>query len=232
MIDFHSHVLPCVDDGSKSLTQSLQMLDASVLQGVTHMVATPHFYASRMDPDAFLEKRQRAYELLLQQPVPMPELLLGAEVAYYNNISHSETIRKFRIGNTELLLVEMPFSSWTDRVVDDVCHLQDRLGVTPILAHVERYRGNDQFLRYRDKLAENGILCQCNAEAFEGFFATRWAMKQLREGTVQLLGSDCHNTDSRPQKLGFAAQTIAAKLGQDMLEQIEELSAQILGLDL
>ena len=232
MIDFHSHVLPGIDDGSKSLEQSLQMLDASVQQGVSHMVATPHFYASRMDPGAFLAQRQQAFEAIQQQPVPMPQLLLGAEVAYFSNISRSDAISRFCITGTDLVLIEMPFSQWTDRMIEDLCYLQDRQGLTPILAHVERYRRKDQFLRYQDELAGNGILCQCNAEAFEGFLASRWALKQLREGTVQLLGSDCHNTDSRPQKLGAAAQTIAAKLGSEMLDRIEELSARILGLEL
>ena len=232
MIDFHSHVLPAVDDGSKSLEQSLQMLDASVQQGVTHMVATPHFYASRMDPDVFLEQRQRAFDQILQQPAPMPQLLLGAEVAYYGNISRSEAIGRFRIDRSNLVLVEMPFTTWSDRMIEDLCLLQDRQGLIPVLAHVERYRQKDQFLRYQDELVENGILCQCNAEAFEGFWAARWALKQLREGAVQLLGSDCHNTDSRPQKLGIAAQTIANKLGRSVLERMDELAFQLLKLDM
>ena len=231
MIDFHSHVLPGVDDGSKDVAQSLQMLEASVQQGVTHMVATPHFYASRMDPNAFLEQRQRAFGQLMEKSAPMPQLLLGAEVAYFNNMSHSEAVRDFRIGQTDLILVEMPFFQWTDRMIEDLCYLQDRQGLIPILAHVERYRQKNQFLRYQDGLWGNGIICQCNAEAFEGFLSSRWAMKQLQHGNVQLLGSDCHNMHDRAPKMGYAAKTIASKLGQEALERIEAFSCQILQLE-
>ena len=116
-------------------------------------------------------------------------------------------------------------------MIEDLCHLQDRQGLTPVLAHVERYRQSSQFPRYADELWDSGIYCQCNGEAFEGFLASRWALKQLRQGTVQLLGSDCHNMGQRAPKLSAAAQTIASKLGREALERIETLSLQLLQLD-
>lgn len=62
MIDFHSHILPGVDDGSKNVEMSLEMLRASAAQGVTDICLTPHFYAERNTPEKFLEKRRRAAE--------------------------------------------------------------------------------------------------------------------------------------------------------------------------
>ena len=86
MIDFHSHVLPGVDDGSKSMEQSLQMLEASVQQGVTHMVATPHFYASRMDPDSFLDPERQPDPIEKRDPDEKGEQLPDVEGSVQRNI--------------------------------------------------------------------------------------------------------------------------------------------------
>lgn len=231
MIDFHSHILPNVDDGSKSAEQSLQMLKASLQQGITHMVATPHFYADRMEPECFLQKRQSAYEALLNQGTELPQILLGAEVAYYNNMGRSEAIRQFRVEGTDLVLVEMPFAPWNDRVLEDISLLRERQGLTPVLAHVDRYRGKDQFPKYAEQLRDQGVLCQCNAEAFTGFLSARWALRQLCQETVQLLGSDCHNMDRRAPNLGSAIQTITQKLGPQAVADIADFSAQLLAIE-
>ena len=68
MTDFHSHVLPCLDDGSVSVEQSIEMLRAEAEQGITHVIATPHFYAGRTTPERFLEKRERSEAML--RPCP------------------------------------------------------------------------------------------------------------------------------------------------------------------
>ena len=62
MVDFHTHILPQMDDGSQSVEQTLQMLSFLADQGVKTVVATPHFYAHRDQPDAFLAKNNRKKE--------------------------------------------------------------------------------------------------------------------------------------------------------------------------
>lgn len=64
MIDFHSHVLPGIDDGSDCVEESLEMLHTAKNQGVSTMLATPHFYAQDVSVDHFLEKRKKAYDTL------------------------------------------------------------------------------------------------------------------------------------------------------------------------
>ena len=85
VVDFHSHILPNIDDGSKNLETSLRMLTESKRQGVDLMIATPHFYAWQDKMSKFLENRKNAYELVKQQieqaEEPLPEIMLGAEVA-------------------------------------------------------------------------------------------------------------------------------------------------------
>ena len=88
MIDFHSHILPGIDDGSKNVQMSLEMLKRASEQGVDVMLATSHFYASRHRIEDFLEKRQRAYERLAEAKNDFgPAIRLGAEVAFFSGIS-------------------------------------------------------------------------------------------------------------------------------------------------
>ena len=229
MIDFHSHVLPNVDDGSRSPEETVKMLKLAYEQGVRHMVATPHFYATEMLPDTFLEKRRRGLERIPLQE-GMPVLHVGAEVAYFDSMSRSEALEQLQIDNTGLLLVEMPFGPWTDRIVDDVCHIQERLGLTPVLAHVERYRDRDQFPKYREKLRYEGVLMQANAGSFGGFRITMWLLKQLKNGYIHFLGSDSHNLNSRPPNMELAARVIEKRLGADVLQEMMDMSYEALNL--
>lgn len=88
MIDFHSHVLPCMDDGSKSTEESIQMLSMLREQGVETVAATPHFYANQNTPEVFLRRRAAAWEHLRPHLTSaLPHVLLGAEVHYFQGIS-------------------------------------------------------------------------------------------------------------------------------------------------
>ena len=93
MIDFHSHILPGIDDGSRNVKMSLGMIEELSRQGVDTICATSHFYVTQRTPEHFLERRQEAYELL--EPVlpdNAPRILLGAEVLYFPGISRLESL--------------------------------------------------------------------------------------------------------------------------------------------
>ena len=95
IIDFHSHVLPGIDDGSHSLEESIAMLRMEAEQGVSHVIATPHFYPRHDTPEDFLRKRREA-EILLREEMEkhsnLPALSVGAEVYYFPGISNSEAM--------------------------------------------------------------------------------------------------------------------------------------------
>lgn len=221
MVDIHSHILPQVDDGSASPEETAKLLELSFRQGVTHMVATPHFYPDKDSPERFLARRQKALERFTLNPETMPQLLIGAEVAYFKGMSGCEDLVPMAFGKNDLLLVEMPFAPWTDRIVEDILSIHRQLGVQPVLAHVERYAGPDQFSRYREKLLEGGVLFQCNAAAFLSFLGSRRYLNLLEEGQIHFLGSDCHNTSTRAPKLEQAAKVIEKKLGKGILEEMD-----------
>ena len=102
MIDFHAHILPRIDDGSQSVEESIELLRMLAKQDVTHVVATPHYDATRESPEQFLERRQRSYETL-KAALPeegIPEICLGAEVMYFPGIGGIEALPSLCLSRT------------------------------------------------------------------------------------------------------------------------------------
>ena len=124
MIDWHSHILPKLDDGSKNLDEALELLRILSEQGVNTVIATPHFYANDESLERFLERREESYKSLCEAlPENSPKLLLGAEVCYYPGISRLDGLEKLCIEGTRLLLLEMPFEHWTEHTIREVREL-------------------------------------------------------------------------------------------------------------
>jgi len=219
-IDFHTHILPEMDDGSASAEMSLQMLASLKKQGAFCVALTPHFYPQRDTPQHFLQKRKARLELLMSRlNGNAPMLLIGAEVQYFDGITAMRDLPQMRLGNTEGLLIEMPMGSWSKRMVGDLLELNSRRGYQVILAHVERYLpfGNGPLL---PQLADSGVMLQISSGAFKGFFEQRKMLKLLDQGLIHLLGSDCHNTTSRPPDLADGYETIERKRGGEAVRQI------------
>ena len=223
MIDLHSHILPGIDDGSRDVEMSQKMLEKLAAQGVTALVATPHFYAASDNPEAFLDRRQAALAQLGQTVIPV---LAGAEVAYFDGMSRSNALTRLCLGTTRYLLVEMPYGTWSQRMVQEVCDLPVQQGVIPVLAHVDRYR--EQFQKFAGLFAGQGIPAQINADAFLSWRTRGWALRQVQTGNVHFLGSDSHNLTTRPPRMDEAKQVITKKLGAEVLEEMTRLTAEIL----
>lgn len=215
MIDFHSHVLPCIDDGSRNVPESVEMLKESFHQGVGTVIATPHFSADRETVDEFLLRRQTSHMALLEGITDsVPEILLGAEVRYYDGISHMQDLAKLRVENSRLLLLEMPMRRWTEYAVKDVCDIACRGNITVVLAHIERYLPF-QSKSVIQRFLENGILFQVSADFFTGVFSRHRAMKMLTREQIHFVGSDAHNTTTRPPNMKGMAEAITRVFGQD-----------------
>lgn len=228
MIDLHSHILPGIDDGSQNPEMTRRLLEEMTRQGVKTVVATPHFYAACDNPEAFLQRREDAMRQVAALQGKFPRIIPGAEVAYFDGMGNSDQLAQLQIGTSGLLLVEMPFCPWTERMILQITELQLQLGLIPVLAHVNRYRRKDQLLRHMDKLLDSGVLFQCNAEAFLSPFFRRWALKLLAAGKIHFLGSDTHNLTTRPPKLQQAARIITKKLGADALAGLTAFTADML----
>lgn len=230
MIDFHSHILPGIDDGSRDVATSLLMLNALKRQGADTVCATSHFYATQRSVDRFLYRRQQAWDSLQEVlPQDAPRILLGAEVLYFPGISRMDELPELCLEGTNLLLLEMPFEPWTAHCTQEVRELARQGNVQILMAHIERYFYY-QPIDVWDEFLDLGILMQSNAEFFLSFKTRRKAMKLLENGYIHLLGSDAHNMSSRAPRLELARTRISHSIGPDFLDYIDHLGEQLLKL--
>ena len=229
--DFHSHVLPNIDDGSSSLEISIEMLRMEAEQGIRYVVATPHFYAQHDSPRKFLERREVSKQQLLREMSKhngLPQLVVGAEVYYFSGMSESESLMDLTIGNTKYILIEMPMSPWTDSMYEELYKIYKRRGLTPIVAHIDRYISPFKTYHIPERLEELPVLVQANASFFQRRFTNKMAMHMLREEKIHLIGSDCHNTSDRIPNLGVALSKIEKQLGMDVIKKVQLHEKEIL----
>lgn len=230
IIDFHSHILPNVDDGSQSIEQSLMMLGLEARQGISRVVATPHFYPRHDTPERFLRRRYEAEMRLreaLQQHPQLPEISIGAEVYFYRGISNSEAILELTIDKKGCILIEMPCMPWSDPMLEELEMIHSRFGLTPIVAHIDRYISPFRSGRMLRKLEELPVLVQANADFFLDRATRHMALRMLKQDRIQLLGSDCHNLDDRKPNLGDAVKLIQDHNGPTALRWIEQYQQDV-----
>ena len=234
MIDFHTHILPGIDDGSQSMEESIHMLHLEQQQGVDIVIATPHFYADKISVDKFLSRRQQAYEKVMaamdEQGRKAPVFYLGAEVYYFGGIGKAEMLPKLCMGDTDTILLEMPFCQWTKDMLENVEQILDKQKLHIILAHIERYYDYQKKKDIWNAIFDLPITAQINAGSFLNWKKRGRCMKFLKEDWDVLLGSDCHNTETRVPNLAQGREVIAKKLGQARLDEIDELGERILSI--
>jgi len=223
IIDFHSHILPGIDDGSSSLEESIAILRMEAEQGIEHVVATPHFYARHDTPKEFLVRRKNAEDRLreeMEKHTGLPKLSVGAEVYFFPGISDCDSLWELTIGKKGCMILEMPVSPWPERMYQEVENIHDKLGILPIIAHVDRYIRPFRTYGIPEKLRELPVLVQANASFFLRSSTRRMALRMLRKDQIHLLGSDCHNLLDRPPNLGDALQMIEHMLPLEVNEHI------------
>ena len=210
MIDYHCHILPQMDDGPDRLSECLTMLRHSKEQGVEVRVATCHFYAYEDYPAQFVQRRNAAFlrlrEAMGRDGESYPLIVLGAEVLYFPGISQAQDIEKLTIGSGRTILVEPPMAPWSDTMLDEIVELGENLHSRPVVAHVDRYMRMLKDKRLIDRVLERNLLVQVNASWFIDPKTVRFAVRNLKQGKIHLIGSDCHNLLSRRPNLGQARQ--------------------------
>lgn len=230
--DFHSHILPGIDDGSASVEESIAMLRMEAEQGIRRVVATPHFYAGYDSPERFLENRDRAEALLRAEMARhdgMPELLIGAEVYFFRGMSESDLLPQLTIREKSCILIEMPPAPWPEDLLRELENIHARRGIMPIIAHIDRYIGPFRTYGLPQRLAQLPVLVQANASFFLERGTASMAMRMLKADQIQLLGSDCHNITTRKPNLSTALDRIQRKLGPGAVAGIREYEETILG---
>lgn len=232
MIDFHSHILPDVDDGSESVEESLEMLRRSYEQGVDTVFLTSHFYAYEDSMESFLSRRESAYMTLLKAmhecPYPLPKTLLGAEVYYFPGMSEAYELADLALENTNCLLVEPPMDVWTSEILNEIEKTGENLRLIPVIAHVDRYMNIFGDRSLIEQVYSRKMLAQVNASFFYNRETAAFALELFKSGKFQLIGSDTHNTTTRPPNMGRALRRIKDARLSNTLDVFDEKNRSLL----
>ena len=201
--DIHTHILPNMDDGASSPEESLRLLIEEQKQGITDVVLTPHFNPAGESVEDFLARRQAAFDILSKEIKESSlqidlNLHLGAEVRYDPNLIYSDVF-SLCIGNTSYMLLELT-NTYPFNFEQTINWLISR-GISPVLAHIERYDFLISNKKLLDELLYTGVVFQCNASSLFSRYYARRVKKLMKNGYLQVLASDTHNTKERPPRL-------------------------------
>lgn len=223
LTDLHTHNLPEFDDGAKSLDIALQMLRMQKKSSVDRVALTPHYYPLREELQPFLERRQRAYDMLLSRwdGETMPDLRLGAEVRYSPLLTEIN-LRALTIGESDYLLLELSDTE-TPTHIEEVLKRMLQQGITPILAHVERCYYFRQLPDRLFDLIAMGALAQVTAKALVDRKDQKFAAACIKNGNAQIIASDIHDSSEGKACLG----NISAKLNEGWILRGEEFAKAV-----
>lgn len=222
MIDIHCHLLYGVDDGAKTIEESVAMLKAASAQGVRAIILTPHYrhgmFAYPLDK---IEAHFAALEPYASQLGV--QLFLGCEYHVNSQITQAfEDGRCHTLADTRYLLTEYSHVSEYSYIHKMTQELLLH-GYIPILAHVERYHCMTQDLERAAELQDMGAMLQMNADAIlgmEGFGSKRYCKKMLQEGLVDIVASDSHGITERASHLRKCYDVIAKKYDADYAKEL------------
>jgi len=217
MIDIHSHILPGIDDGSKSWAMTLEMCQLAIRDGITHIVATPHAN------DAYEYSRDRVRDLANELDNKVGDRLaisIGCDfhLSFENIEDAIAHPRRYTIAAKQYLLVECSEYGIPPQVSDGLFRLQ-AAGMIPIITHPER---NAILQRHPERVLEwvgAGCLVQVTASAVTGFWggsAKRSAIWLLEHEVVHVLASDAHSDKYRTPILSEARDAVSKRFGADV----------------
>jgi protein-tyrosine phosphatase len=221
LFDIHYHLLYGVDDGPKTLEDSLALAEASIKEGVTHVVATPHSnHEFSFQPEVNHER------LALLNDRLQGRLTLGLGCDFHLSYENLEDLKrdrtKYTINGKKYLLVEFADSSIPVMAAEILYELQ-LTGVVPIITHPER---NPILVRNPRRLAEwirGGCLVQLTAASLKGRFGRRAkAMSDdlIRKNWAHIIASDAHSVEGRPPAMGDAYQLLVEEFGRQTAERL------------
>lgn len=213
-IDIHTHCLPNVDDGAKSVEESLAMLSESFLQGVKICAATPHCTIHKSDDvKKFLAKRQSGFEKIKDaiDSENYPKVILGAEVFLDNDINRYENIEKLCLEGTNYIMLEFPVNKARAEWSEWIYNL-NRKDVKVIVAHVDRYA---EWEKMMNDFSGLDVIYQVNTSRFTDFWSGGLLKKLMKHNSKYIISSDMHNLTTRKCNMMAAYEKAKRKYPND-----------------
>ena len=224
IVDIHSHILPEVDDGSESMETSLEMLKIAESEGITRMIATPHY--KNHHHSATPEKTKALLAELTRKASDENikiKLSLGNEVLYFSDIEEAFEDKKFlTMCEKDCLFIEFYPDDDFSRIRDGVETVLS-MGLIPIIAHVERYMVLRKDIKKIDHLKNMGAMITVNADSVLG--NTGFSTKQFVKGLLKLryidmIGTDSHDTANRPPRIARCRKYLYSKYDEQYVDNI------------
>ena len=227
MLDLHCHILPGIDDGPKTLDESVAMCRMAEEDGINAIVATPHksSFVADVSAQQVSDGIKQLEEALAQNNIDI-EILPGHEIHISKDlIDNIDSGRALTINNNKkYILLELPFRSVPFYVFDVLAQLKVK-EIIPIIAHPERNTQIQTDKPMMKKLIKAGALAQITGSSLTGEYggaAQRTAEELLSKGLVHIIASDAHS-DRRPPLLSSAVKAAAKIIGEKKaLELVEE----------
>ncbi|MEQ1733195.1 MAG: CpsB/CapC family capsule biosynthesis tyrosine phosphatase [Bacteroidia bacterium] len=195
--DMHSHLIPTIDDGSKSMEDTIAMLHEFAAMGYTTIITTPHIMgdAYRNTPEIILGGLAQVRAEALKHPA-IAHLRLEAAAEYYfdSDFEHKLNNEKLLTLGDNYVLFELSYINEPEGVNKLVYDMQMK-GYKPILAHPERYPYWHRNLDKYEELSERGVYLQVNANSLVGHYGPPMkavAEKLIEKNIIRFIGSDCH----------------------------------------
>lgn len=230
-LDIHAHILPDIDDGARDVETAVSLLEEMKAQGITHVIATPHFYPDTDNAEEFAELACQRYGELKKEieNKELPSIFLGCELRYFSGIGKSRAIRQFAMSGTDYLLVELPYGAPITKIVlQDIIDIRERQGLIPIMAHIERYAKVPGYKKLLKLISEGYALAHINAGGILSKETSRVCEKLVKKGLVSFMASDTHSLISRPPQIKEALDFITDRLGKSASNRLVIKSNQLL----
>ncbi len=199
-IDFHTHILPAIDDGAGKTEESSKMLEELRGQGIEIAVLTPHYYRDEMTVGEFVNTRKEAYSELMTvyNDKIMPRLMLGCECAMWDGMSGAD-LSPLCIEDTNMLMCEMPYT-YRSYIIDELEELKVS-GYLPVIAHIDRYFKLYERRRIAELCRLENVIFQVNAASLTDFWMRGELSSMARSGCEFILGTDCHDLHTRKPEI-------------------------------
>jgi protein-tyrosine phosphatase len=233
MIDIHCHILPGVDDGAQSLSDSITMAERAAELGIHTIVATPHHKNGRYEntQQSIIDRVKELNEAIRTEKIDI-EIIPGQEVRI-----HGEMLQGYEVGeiltvnHSPYVLVEFP-SNHVPRYTEKLFYDLQMKGLVPVVVHPER---NQEIIERSDilyTLVKKGALTQVTAGSVCGDFGKKvknFSLQLIEANLTHFIASDAHNITSRGFKMSDAFRVIEKKYGMDMVYMFEENAALLIG---
>lgn len=233
--DFHSHILPGIDDGAQTVDESLKMLDMMgqpFEDGSHYVVATPHFKYHDVDDDLinqYISDRNISFGKLKSADAKKSKnIVLGSEVALGRELSECNNLNKLVMGSSDIIMLEMPFQPYKTWMYDAVAHIRYTHKLTPMIAHFERYASLYRREDYAELFEFPDAIFQFNASSLKVRKLRKLIISAIESGLPVVMGSDCHDTKSRIPDYHDGMHILEKKLDGDTFSYFRNVTENII----